>query len=167
MLPGLIAKGWQVIIAPHDVDAKRIHYLQTALGQRAITFSAVEKEGIKKQDVLIIDNVGLLAHIYKYTELAYIGGGFGKGIHNILEAAASGLPVIIGPNYRKFKEAKDLIDLGGAFSIKNTAELETLLNELLTEEPYFTAANAAQQYVQDNAGATQKVMQWVKENAEN
>lgn len=167
MLPALIAKGWRVVIAPHDVDAKRIHYLQTALGQRAITYSAAEKGGMQKQDVLIIDNVGLLAHIYKYAELAFIGGGFGKGIHNILEAAASGLPVIIGPNYRKFKEAKDLIDIDGAFSIKNTAELEGLLNELLNEEPYFAAANAAQQYVQDNTGATQKVMQWVKENAEN
>jgi 3-deoxy-D-manno-octulosonic-acid transferase len=163
LLPVLLANGWKVIIAPHDIDAHHIRLLSTDLGSKAITYSQALKDDAADKDVLIIDNVGLLSYIYHYGELAYIGGGMGKGIHNILEAAASGLPVVFGPNYLKFKEAVDLVNLGGAFSVSSFETLKKQIDLLQDEEQYLNAAATCQKYVADNVGATSKVLNWIKE----
>ncbi len=162
-VPALLANGWKVIIAPHDIDSGHIKGLQQALGEAATTYT--EFDNTQPKNVLIIDNVGILANIYQYAELAYIGGGFGKGIHNALEAAANGLPVLFGPKYQKFKEAKDLVGLGGAFVIKNLEELALRGGIFHNEEAYTKAAQAASQYVKEHTGATAKVMQWIKQMA--
>jgi 3-deoxy-D-manno-octulosonic-acid transferase len=104
--------------------------------------------------VLIIDSIGILSSIYKYGNLAYIGGGFGSGIHNILEAVAYGLPVMFGPNYQKFKEANELIALGGAKSISNYTEL-TLAIDSFTNFDQTIATN----YIKNSSGATENILE--------
>jgi 3-deoxy-D-manno-octulosonic-acid transferase len=163
LLPELIAIGWKIIIAPHDIDTHHIQQLSTEFGSKAITYSQGLIDSPANKDVLIIDNVGLLSHIYRYGEVAYIGGGMGKGIHNILEAAASGLPIVFGPNYFKFKEAVDLVHFGGAFSVSSFETLKKQIDQLQDEEQYMNAATVAQKYVADNVGATNKVLTWVVE----
>ena len=104
---------------------------------------------------LIIDSFGKLSTIYRYGKIAYIGGGFGTGIHNINEAAVYGMPIVFGPKYGKFKEAKDLIALGGAFSVSNTAETSEVLTRLTTDESARgKAAEIAKDYIKQNIGAT-------------
>src|SRR6056297_2531624 len=109
-------KPFKMIIAPHEVHSSNINRLIDNLKEyNIIKYSDANKNNISKADVLIIDSIGLLSALYRYGEFAYIGGGFGKGIHNLLEAATYGIPVIFGPNYQKFKEAHELINLGGGF----------------------------------------------------
>jgi 3-deoxy-D-manno-octulosonic-acid transferase len=143
------------IIAPHEIDEGHITDIQELFPQ-AIKYS--EAESNHSAQVLIIDNIGLLSAIYQYGDIAYIGGGFGVGIHNTLEAAAFGIPVIFGPNYQKFKEAKDLIQLGGAKSISNKEELNSAFKVLTaTKEPGLIAA----QYVDEQKGSTEKILTYL------
>ena len=111
---------------------------------------------------LIIDCFGLLSSIYRYGEIAYIGGGFGVGIHNTLEAAVYGIPVIFGPKYQKFQEAIQLLEAKGAFSVKDYEELKTLLDRMLTDEVFLRESGMnASNYVTGNAGATDKIMSMI------
>jgi len=108
----------KMIIAPHEVHESNIQRLVRAFSRKnVICFSEADLETVNEADVLVIDSVGMLSSLYQYGTIAYIGGGFGKGIHNILEPATFGLPVFFGPNYQKFKEAVDLIELGGTFQL--------------------------------------------------
>ncbi len=157
-LDALLTNGWKVIIAPHELNQDHIKQLLKALGDKATTYSSAEQG----KTVLVVDNVGLLANMYQYAELVYIGGGFGKGIHNILEAAANGLPVLFGPNYQKFTEARELIALGAAFSVGSYNDLALSGGIMYADEDaYAKAAQAAHQYVKSKQGATTKVMQWI------
>ncbi len=122
------------IIAAHEVSAANINRIHQLLKKPAISFSKVSESEVDKYEVLIIDSVGLLSSLYRYGNVAYIGGGFGVGIHNILEAATFGLPVIFGPNYKKFKEAVDMISVGGAFSVSNAIELRVALDKLIDDK---------------------------------
>ena len=117
-------------------------------------------------NVLIIDNIGILSRLYQFADVTYVGGGFGKdGIHNILEAAVYGKPVIFGPVYEKFAEACDLIDAGGAFSINNALELEALLNKLFNNKSeLLSSSSQAAAYVYSKKGATKKIMDYIMEN---
>ncbi|MGF7082788.1 3-deoxy-D-manno-octulosonic acid transferase [Mucilaginibacter sp. UYCu711] len=108
---------------------------------------------------LIIDNIGMLSSLYQYGDIALIGGGFGAGIHNTLEAAAFGLPVIFGPNYGRFKEAKDLIAIGAGFSIGDEASLKKVVDDLVNDATFYdNASKQAKGYVADNIGATRSIM---------
>jgi len=154
------------IIAPHEVSKERIQDLKEEfpsciLYSKLTPTSATDLHG---SNVLIIDNVGLLSKLYKYASIAYVGGGFNtSGIHNILEAAVYGKPVIFGPVYEKFAEARDLIEAGGAFPIENALELEALLNDLFTNTKELeTASLAATQFVYSHKGATQKIMDHIQ-----
>jgi 3-deoxy-D-manno-octulosonic-acid transferase len=114
---------------------------------------------------LIIDSVGLLSSLYRYGNMAYIGGGFGVGIHNILEAATFGLPVFFGPNFKKFKEAVDLKNLGGAYPIQNFHQLESILNEFLADNSRLAeASTVCKNYVEKNVGATNLIIKKVFNN---
>jgi len=141
--------NYNYIIAPHEI-------LQISLLQKqtnALLFSKADNTNINNCNVLIIDSIGILSNIYKYGDLAYIGGGFGSGIHNILEAATFGLPLVFGPNYQKFKEANELIELGGAKSISNFSELEiTILSSINFNK------SIAKNYIKSNAGATEIII---------
>jgi 3-deoxy-D-manno-octulosonic-acid transferase len=116
-------------------------------------------------DSLIIDNVGMLSKLYYYSSIAFIGGGFTKdGIHNILEAAVYGKPIVFGPNYRKYREARELVGEGGAFSVGNAEELAACLKRLMEPEALRKAGEVARKYVQKNTGATAGILQFIQEN---
>ena len=127
---------------------------------KCLLYSGATSENITGSQVLIIDNIGMLSSLYRYGQLAYIGGGFGKGIHNILEAAVWGIPVIFGPNFRKFREAVDLVQYGGGFSVTNFSELNSLITALRNDPATCLQASVkAAGYVKQHTGATSKIMQ--------
>ncbi len=148
------------VIAPHEIGEQHIAGLLQKLNGKAVLFTDASDETINTYQVLIINKIGLLAHIYPYGQLAYIGGGFGAGIHNTLEAAVFGLPLFFGTNYQKFKEAKDLIALGGAHVIRNAEDLERGVNMLLQDkEMRKTQSDICTQYVKNNVGATKVILE--------
>jgi len=150
------------IIAPHEVSAANINRIHQLLKKPAISFSKVTEAEIDRFQVLIIDSVGLLSSLYRYGNIAYIGGGFGVGIHNILEAATFGLPVIFGPNYKKFKEAVDLTFEGGAISISNFDELRQALNNLINDKvEREKTSDICKKYVAKNVGSTKVIIKKV------
>ena len=146
----------KMIIAPHEVREERIKELTARLSCKYALYNeelGVRNEELKKVDVLVINTIGVLSSVYQYGQVAYIGGGFGVGIHNTLEAAAWGMPVVFGPNYNKFQEAKELIECGAARSISNYEECAKALDEFfeMNEE----ASKAAGLYVASHVGATE------------
>ncbi|WP_297085661.1 glycosyltransferase N-terminal domain-containing protein [uncultured Draconibacterium sp.] len=147
------------IIAPHEVTSANINRIQQLLKKPAICFSQAIISDINAYDVLIIDSIGKLSSLYQYGNVAYIGGGFGVGIHNILEAATFKLPVLFGPNYLKFKEAVDLVDKKGAFPVNNYSELKAALTKLLNEnENLQKASEICKNYVEKNVGSTKLII---------
>jgi 3-deoxy-D-manno-octulosonic-acid transferase len=150
------------IIAPHEVSASNINRIHQMLKKPAISFSKIQNSDIENQQVLIIDSIGILSSLYQYGNLAYIGGGFGVGIHNILEAATFGLPIIFGPNYKRFKEAVDLVEAKGAFSICDFNQLKGALNLLLNNENELkNASETSKNYVEKNVGSTKLIIKKV------
>ncbi len=140
-----------------------MHGLIPKIGKPVVHYSEANDDNISKAQVLVIDNVGMLSSLYKYGDVAYIGGGFGVGIHNILEAATFGLPVIFGPNYKKFREAVGLIELGGSFSIDSYSTFEKLMFLLLEDrEKRNIAGQLARTFVTENQGATRKIIENIK-----
>lgn len=153
----------RLIIAPHEINEAKLKYIEENLKRPSIRFSHATKDNIQNYDCVIIDNFGLLSRIYKYADIAYIGGGFGVGIHNIVEAAVYGVPVIFGPNFKKFKEAVDLIEAGGAYSIKNEETFTAIMDEFVQYQSTLNAAgNNARNYVKSHAGAVNKVLDIIK-----
>jgi 3-deoxy-D-manno-octulosonic-acid transferase len=133
-------------------------------GKSAVLFSKTTLEEVKTAEILIIDSIGMLSQLYQYGTIAYIGGGFGVGIHNILEAAAFGLPVFMGPNSHKFNEAREMIELGGAFEVSKPDDLIKKVNKLLNDKTELsTAASISKTYVLNGCGATEIVMKRVNE----
>ena len=150
----------KLIIAPHEIHQSHLVSIAALLERPFIRLSEVRSEkDLEGKDCLIIDSFGLLSSIYRYGEMAYIGGGFGVGIHNTVEAAVYGIPVLFGPNHKKFKEAKDLIAVGGGFCIHSMAEFEDKMNEFITQPEVMQAAGkAAGDFVASQVGATDKIL---------
>jgi 3-deoxy-D-manno-octulosonic-acid transferase len=150
---------WKFIIAPHEIGVNHINEIERLFpqGEKYSTYATSEHINSSPQ-VLIIDNIGMLSSLYAYGKIAYIGGGFGVGIHNTLEAAAFGLPVIFGPKYDKFQEAKDLIQMGAAKSISNQDELEKAFSAL-TETP--ECGLIAGNYVNSKTGSTEQIVRYL------
>ena len=147
------------IIAPHELHDSQIEALMKSIAVPSIRYSRLTGD-LSRYQVLVIDNIGMLSSLYRYGSIAYIGGGFGKGIHNTLEAAAYGIPVLFGPAYKKFQEAIDLVDQGGAFSISGYDELESRMNDLFDHSGKLSeAGRIAGAFVSSGRGATQKVIQ--------
>jgi 3-deoxy-D-manno-octulosonic-acid transferase len=147
------------IIAPHEVHTSHIEKLEKLIVKKTIRYSAWKERQENDFDVLIIDNIGMLSSLYRYGKVAYIGGGFGKGIHNILEACVFGLPVIFGPNHLKFQEAVDLIREGAAFSISEYGEFKKKMDELFnTSDTLKQVGKKSSEFVKQNIGATSKIM---------
>lgn len=129
--------------------------------KKAIRYSQLSNSKSNKQ-FLVIDNIGMLSSIYRYATIAFIGGGFGKGIHNILESTVFGVPVLFGPNYEKFQEAKDLIDQQICFSINNSNQLSIYINHLLNDNKlYNNCSTGCSTYVENNSGATEQIMKYI------
>ncbi len=149
------------IIAPHEISDEKINRLITLLPPDSTILHSMLADGHngESKQTLVIDNIGMLSSLYQFGYIAYIGGGFGAGIHNTLEAAAFGLPVIFGPNYLKFKEAHDLIQMDAGFSIKNVDELQAVAETLFTDAEFYKQSSAnAKAYVDDKKGATDKIV---------
>ncbi len=158
--------GLNFIIAPHEVDQKHIEQLTTLFGETTITYtSLLRSEQVPENcDVLIIDNIGMLASLYQYGNFAYVGGGFDAGIHNILEAAVYGMPVFFGPNHQKFNEASELLTEGGAFEVKNSQAFSTKLSWLLEHDTERKqASRAAYEYVHSKTGGTSIIMEHLRQ----
>ncbi len=150
------------IIAPHEVEKAKVRRLCEGLKVEYTLFSEADKATIAAKRVLVIDNIGMLSSLYRYGEMAYVGGAFGDGLHNILEPAAYGIPVIFGKSRsnRKFREAGDLVSLGGAFEVENGRKfMETVQRLLKDEETLKKASGLAGDYVRSNAGATGCIME--------
>lgn len=148
------------IIAPHNIKPDQIQQLKNSCTKKVILFSEIENKNLADYDVFIIDTVGILTKIYSYADIAYVGGGFGNpGIHNILEPATFGIPIVIGPNYSHFAEAIELVSLGGCISVDNYNSLEVLLNELIGDIEIRKSRGAiSASFVQKNKGAVAKIM---------
>jgi len=152
----------KLIIAPHEVHQSHIEQIEQRLKVPYIKYSATDDKIADDAKVLIVNTIGLLSAIYRYGQVAYIGGGFGKGIHNTLEAATYGIPVVFGPRYQKFKEARDLINRGGGFSIRNYETFFTMMEKLHNDpECLKQTGNASAAYVKSMCGATEVIMKEV------
>ena len=145
----------KLILVPHEIDEKHLHYIFNLFLGRFVRYSRTTETAMIHANVMVMDQMGLLSSIYGFGHAAYIGGGFGVGIHNTIEAAVYGLPVLFGPNYHHFREAQGLIDAGAARSISNYSELEAALNTALDQYQEIGAKSAA--YVQSELGATEKI----------
>lgn len=153
----------KLIIAPHEIREQNIQEIIRKTDKKVIRYSQLNKDVDGSADVLIIDNIGMLSSLYRYGKVAYIGGGFGKGIHNILEAATFGLPVLFGPNYGKFQEAVNLIRAGGAFPVADYPALKTSLDSLITDkDKNNSCSRIARQFVEKNLGATGIILNTLK-----
>lgn len=154
----------KLIIAPHEIHQEHLTYIESLLKRPSVRLSEVLQDNhlLEGKDCLIVDSFGMLSSIYRYGTIAYIGGGFGAGIHNTLEAAVYGIPVLFGPRYQKFKEARDLIKVGGGFSISSKEEFTDKMDELLTnQQTLATAGKSAGNFVSGNAGATEQILKEV------
>ena len=156
----------KLIIAPHEIHKNHLQQLKSLITS-SIFFSEIKTNNEQQitSNCLIIDNIGMLSRLYHYATITYIGGGFNKGIHNVLEAAVYGKPVLFGPNYKKFKEAIGLIDTGGGFSIASSHELSSLLNKLINNKNELeSSGKKAIEFVKENKGATEKILRYIEEN---
>lgn len=147
------------IIAPHETKKGNIERLINLMKSPVICYSEATEESVINKQVLIIDTIGLLSAIYKYADLAYIGGGFGVGIHNTLEAAIFGMPIVFGPNYLKFQEAISMVKLGIAYPISDYMSLQTILKNLLTDtRKKDLISRDCVTFTNQNLGATQIIL---------
>jgi 3-deoxy-D-manno-octulosonic-acid transferase len=158
--------GMKYVIVPHEITHHHIGALEYLLIEKAgltpddIALYSRPEDDLQKAQVLIIDTIGLLSAVYHYGDIAYIGGGFGKGIHNVLEAAVYGMPVMFGPKHQKFNEAVGLINAGAANTISSSLELTALVKKYSDDLPERENTGAlAKKYVVDHAGATEKILQ--------
>lgn len=150
----------KMILAPHEIHQAHLDSIVSKLKRPYVFYKDTDEAAAAKADCLIINCFGLLSSIYKYGEVAYIGGGFGVGIHNTLEAAVYGMPVLFGPNYGRFQEAVDMVKRGGAFSIQSNGEYNELMDSLLAENSSLLKSASAQtaDYVNENRGATERIV---------
>jgi 3-deoxy-D-manno-octulosonic-acid transferase len=147
------------VFAPHEINKTNIERIEKLFKVKSVKFSEFKRDSVDAR-VLIIDNIGMLSSAYRYAYIAAIGGGFGKGIHNILEPACWGIPVMFGPNHEKFREALDLIKENGARTYDTFSSFSDILNKWLDdEEDYIKSARSAGDYIRNNSGATEHIMQ--------
>lgn len=147
------------VVAPHEMEESRIEHVMHSVKGGTVRYTQLQQSDFEDKQVLIMDSVGLLSRIYGSAEWAYVGGGFGAGIHNTLEAAVYGIPVAFGTKYRKYKEACDLIDLGVGCSVSNETELKGWFDELRDNEcRLIEIAHTAKSYTSHHRGATEKIV---------
>ena len=147
------------IIAPHEIFIDNIERIEKSINKKVIRYSQANEQNVLESQVIIIDNIGLLSSLYKYGDIAYIGGGFGKGIHNVLEAATFGLPLVFGTNYHQFNEAVQLVDLKAAFVVNNFFDLDKIFKILLTNKILLkNTGEISKNYVVSNLGATSRIL---------
>lgn len=148
------------IIAPHNIKPDQISDLLSKITKPTVLFSEKENKDLSTYNVFIIDTIGILTKIYSYGTIAYVGGGFGNpGIHNILEPATFGIPIVIGPNYSNFAEAVDLVGIGGCMPISTNMELKAIFDRLLNDKNFLAEkSEICRSFIQNNKGATETIM---------
>lgn len=158
-------KNFKLLLVPHKIDENHIAEIMKKFdGFSPLRYSQSKEKKLSESSVLVMDKMGLLSGLYRYADLAYVGGGFGVGIHNLLEAAVYGLPVLFGPNHEQFQEANDLLALGGGYCVKNTKNFQDITDHLRNDSTSYKRASAASKgYVRENSGATGKVIIKMKE----
>lgn len=157
----------KVLVAPHEMDAAQMQKIEQRFPKPLVRWSELERTdltniaatlGKERSGTLLVDRMGLLARLYQHGTITYVGGGFGDGIHSLLEAAAWGRPVIFGPRHTKFAEAKGLMECGAGFEVRDADDLRQVLEHLADGTALLKASEAARRYVRDHAGATDKVV---------
>ena len=156
---------FKYVIVPHEIRESAIKKMELQIDVEVLRWSNANAMNAKTAQVLIVDQIGLLSSMYTYANIAYIGGGFGKGIHNTLEAATFGMPIFIGPNNENFQEANDLKALGAAIEISSAQEMIAQCDLLLTRQnKWDELKQKSSNYVQNRVGATDKIYQMVFQN---
>lgn len=162
------SKAWfpeRIILAPHQIHEEHLQQIER-LFPDSVRYSAIkdskDPRDFTDRKVLIIDNIGLLSKLYRYADVAYIGGGFGVGIHNILEAVAYGKPVVFGPNWHKFQEAHDILELGGGMTVDEHPDVSFLRKLFTDEEVYRAASGACLKLMQRNLGSTDIILKTIE-----
>lgn len=160
------AEGVKFIIAPHNIKSEQIAGIKAQITKKTVVFSEKDNQNLKEFDVFIIDTIGILTKIYSYADIAYVGGGFGNpGVHNILEPATFGIPIVIGPNFSHFAEATALVNMGGCLSVDNINQLNQAFNLLVqNEDERFEKGHICSTFVQMNKGATTTIMNSICNN---
>ena len=154
--------GMKLIIAPHVIGESHLTEIIGKLRRPCVRYTQATPETAAAADCLIVDCFGLLSSIYRYGEMAYVGGGFGVGIHNVLEAAVYGVPVLFGPNNQRFQEARQLLATGGSFEVTDAASFDSRMDRFLTDAAYLSdCGKRSGEYVHSRAGASDKVLQAV------
>ncbi|MCP3928457.1 MAG: 3-deoxy-D-manno-octulosonic acid transferase [Bacteroidetes bacterium] len=159
-------EDWKFVFAPHDIASGHLKKIENKLKVPFLFYSKANTVSVKKKDVLIVDNIGLLSSLYRYGKIAYIGGGFGAGIHNTLEPAAFGLPIIFGPKFQKFEEANTLVETKGAFTINNLNDFEEIFQSLEDKHNYELASTSCQQFISKNIGASKEIIRYFEKHFE-
>lgn len=159
------ANNIKFIIAPHTTSTDHINDIKTAISKKTVLFSEKEGKNLAEYDVTIIDTIGILTKIYSYADVAYVGGGFGtSGLHNILEPAAFGVPIIIGPNHQKFPEAVALVNMGGCIAVKNKEEMNDALSSLVYNDDFrWEKGHIAGTFVNMNRGAVNIILKNIED----
>lgn len=153
-------KEWKLIIAPHVVSEDHLRSIEEKLNRKTIRYSTASAESASAAECLIVDCFGLLSSIYHYGTVAYVGGGFGAGIHNVLEAAVWGIPVIFGPENKHFQEAQELIEAQGGLEITDLRTFDTVMSRLMRDTNFRArSGRQAQEYVKGKAGAMRRIME--------
>jgi 3-deoxy-D-manno-octulosonic-acid transferase len=155
-------RKYKWVIAPHDVAESHITQLTHQIKTSFVRYTKTNISEIKNAEIVVIDTIGILNSLYQYGKIAYIGGGFGAGIHNTLEPMAFGLPVIFGKKYQKFSEAVTCIERKGAFSIHQSIDFQKIIHYLEDNNIYNTASQVAKNYIIENMGATNKIIDYLK-----
>ena len=152
--------GYKLILAPHLIDKEHIESIKRLFkNEKVVCFSAINGQNLAEYNVLIIDAIGFLSKVYKYADVAHIGGAFATGLHNTLEAAVFGIPLFFGPHYSKFNEAIELVARKGAFSIHSAEEMKAIMQQFEDQpEVYYKTCRICEDYVKENLGACDKIL---------
>ncbi|RED50408.1 3-deoxy-D-manno-octulosonic acid transferase [Seonamhaeicola aphaedonensis] len=159
-----ISNELKFIIAPHNIKSNQINSLKEKLHTKTVLFSEKENENLREAQIFIIDTVGILSKIYSYASIAYVGGALGNtGLHNTLEPAVFGVPIIIGNHHHKFPEAKAMIDKGGMFSVSNHKDFTLILNKLAKESDFRVKSGSKnREYIEENKGAVIQILNYLR-----
>ena len=159
--------AWKIIVAPHKINNTQINRFEQRLMLPVARYSKLNVENAKAAQVLIIDNIGMLSALYQYGKIAYIGGAFRTGLHNTLEPMAFGLPIIFGPKYTKFEEAKYLVQHGGGWTIEERSGLKEIFDFLADAAQYQQTAQQVNKYIHNNQGASKAIMNYISQHQDN
>ena len=155
-------KDWKMIIAPHVINEEHLKRIEEKCKGKTVRYTATTPEEAAQAQCLLIDCFGLLSSVYHYGEVAYVGGGFGVGIHNVLEAVVWKMPVLFGPNHQRFQEAQELIKAKGGFEITDSSSFAHMMQQFMTQQEYLRlSGEAAGSYVESKAGATHKILKQI------